>query len=285
MRWSDIDLDRGDLDRTRRRGEERSRARGTTFRTGTRYPPVSLPRFVGSDLVFTTTGTTPISGFGRLKDRLDGALGVSDWRFHDLRRTAVSGMARIGVGPHVIEKVLNHQSGVISGVAAVYNRHGYEVEKREAMERWAEHVEPLDVFRPRVALYRGSCAQATSCASGRAANQARARAYVGGSKVETLTGRDVAILVADVAERAPVLANRVLSTTRRLFGWAIGQGLIHANPCDRIERPTTERGRQRVLSTSEIRSMWRALDDPTWGALFRLCLLTAQRLSCDECIR
>ena len=31
--------------------------------------------------------------------------------------------------------------------------------------------------------------------------------------------------------------------------------------------------------------MWPALDDPTWGALFRLYLLTAQRLSCDECIR
>src|SRR5215207_2854650 len=51
-------------------------------------------------------------------------MGVSDWRFHDLRRTAASGTARIGVAPHVIEKVLNHQSGVISGVAAVYNRHG-----------------------------------------------------------------------------------------------------------------------------------------------------------------
>ena len=48
----------------------------------------------------------------------------------------------------------------------------------------------------------------------------------GARRVVTLTGRDVAILVADVAKRAPVLANRVLSTTRRLFGWAIGQGLI-----------------------------------------------------------
>src|SRR5215217_6060091 len=100
----------------------------------------------------------------------------------------------------------------------------------------------------------------------------------GARSVVTLTGRDVAILVADVAKRAPVLANRALSTARRLFGWAIGQGLIQANPCDRIERPTTERGRERVLSTSEIRSMWHALDDPTWGALFRLCLLTAQRV-------
>ena len=99
----------------------------------------------------------------------------------------------------------------------------------------------------------------------------------GARKLDAITGRDVAVLVADVAERAPVLANRVLSTTRRLFGWAIGQGLIQANPCDRIERPTTERGRERVLSTSEIRSLWHAFD-PAWGTLFRLCLLTAQRV-------
>src|SRR5215213_3444014 len=99
----------------------------------------------------------------------------------------------------------------------------------------------------------------------------------GARKLDAITGRDVAILVADVAERAPVLANRVLSTSRRLFGWAIGQGLIQANPCDRIERPTTERGRERVLSTSEIRCLWHAFD-PAWGTLFRLCLLTAQRV-------
>jgi integrase len=101
-----------------------------------------VPRFVGSDLVFTTTGTTPISGFGRVKERLDAIMGVSEWRFHDLRRTAASGMARIGVPPHVVEKVLNHASGQISGVAAVYNRHG-EAEKRDALERWALHVADL----------------------------------------------------------------------------------------------------------------------------------------------
>lgn len=64
----------------------------------------SVPRFAGSNYVFTTTGTTPVSGFGRLKERLDREVGFSDWWFHDLRRTTASGMARIGVAPHVIEK-------------------------------------------------------------------------------------------------------------------------------------------------------------------------------------
>lgn len=103
----------------------------------------SLPRFAGSDFVFTTTGATPISGFGRLKARLEKASGADDWRMHDIRRTVATNMAMMGVQPHVIEAVLNHKSGIVSGVAAVYNRHAYTQEKREALTKWADHVEAL----------------------------------------------------------------------------------------------------------------------------------------------
>lgn len=103
----------------------------------------SVPRFLNSDLVFTTTGDTPISGFGRLKQRLDIAVGIDteDWRLHDIRRTVATNMAMMGIQPHIIEAVLNHKSGIVSGVAAVYNRHAYNDEKRVALERWAERVE------------------------------------------------------------------------------------------------------------------------------------------------
>ncbi len=97
----------------------------------------TVPRFLNSDLVFTTNGRSPISGFGRLKDRLDGAVGASDWRLHDIRRTVATGMAKAGVQPHIVEAVLNHRSGIVSGVAAVYNRHAYLGEKREALTQWA----------------------------------------------------------------------------------------------------------------------------------------------------
>ena len=100
----------------------------------------SVPRFLGSDYVFTTTGSTPISGYGRAKDRLENKMKTAAWRTHDLRRTAASGMARLGVPPHVVEKVLNHRSGIISGVAAVYNRYGYESEKRDALEKWSAYL-------------------------------------------------------------------------------------------------------------------------------------------------
>lgn len=102
-----------------------------------------MPRFVGCDLVFTTTQEAPINGFSKGIRRVHERSQTSEWRFHDLRRTAASGMARAGVAPHVIEKVLNHISGSISGVAAVYNRWSHNPEKRAALDAWGSMLEQL----------------------------------------------------------------------------------------------------------------------------------------------
>lgn len=103
------------------------------------------PRFFNSDYVFTTTGKTPISGLGRLKDRLDKALpdGTEPWIIHDLRRTMSTNMAMLGVPQPVTEALLNHKTGVVSGVAAIYNVYSYADEKREALELWNSHVEKV----------------------------------------------------------------------------------------------------------------------------------------------
>jgi integrase len=90
--------------------------------------------------VFSLLGTKPFPGFSRAKRRLDQLSGVTGWRLHDLRRTCVSGMARLGTAPHVADKILNHQSGTISGVAAVYQRHEFLAERQEALKRWGTHV-------------------------------------------------------------------------------------------------------------------------------------------------
>ncbi len=58
------------------------------------------------------------------------------WTLHDLRRTATTGMARLGIAPHVADKVLNHTAGTIRGVAAVYNRFEYLDERRAALDAW-----------------------------------------------------------------------------------------------------------------------------------------------------
>jgi integrase len=90
--------------------------------------------------VFSLTGTKPFQSFSAAKRELDKLSGISDWRLHDLRRTCVSGMARLGVAPHVADKVLNHQAGTISGVAAVYQRHEFLAERKDALERWSFHL-------------------------------------------------------------------------------------------------------------------------------------------------
>ena len=148
MRWSELDLESGTWT------IPANRAKNATAHIVPLAPLAieilsAVPRFLGSDLVFTTTGETPISGFGRFKERLDAAMGddLPDWRFHDLRRTVATNMAMMGVQPHIIEAVLNHRTGIVSGVAAVYNRHAYLDEKREALNRWADRVEELT--RPR----------------------------------------------------------------------------------------------------------------------------------------
>ena len=101
----------------------------------------NLPRIEGG-WVFTTTGNTPISGWSKIKARLDGLMGdVPHWRLHDLRRTCATGMAEIGVAPHIVEAVLNHISGAKASVAGVYNRAAYAAEKKAALERWAAYIE------------------------------------------------------------------------------------------------------------------------------------------------
>ena len=98
-------------------------------------------------LVFPTPSGKPFMEFSNMKLQLDKECGVSGWVLHDLRRTVVSGMASLGVFPHVADKVLNHQSGTISGVAAVYQRHEFLLERKAAMELWDEYITHL--FRPR----------------------------------------------------------------------------------------------------------------------------------------
>ena len=97
-----------------------------------------------SDLIFTTTGRTPISGWSKTKGRLDRKLpDLPHWTFHDLRRTAVTGMSELGIPPHIIEAVINHQSGTKAGVAATYNRATHKAEKKLTLQRWADHVAAL----------------------------------------------------------------------------------------------------------------------------------------------
>ncbi|MGY6282641.1 tyrosine-type recombinase/integrase [Methylorubrum extorquens] len=102
-----------------------------------------VPRWDGREFVFGR-GSGPFSGFGHAKARLDKRTGIAvPWRIHDLRRTFATGAARLGVTIEVVERAINHTSGTFGGIVGVYQRHDYAQEKRDAMDRWAVHVEAL----------------------------------------------------------------------------------------------------------------------------------------------
>lgn len=101
----------------------------------------SLPRIGRDGLIFTTTGTTPFSGFGKAKSRLDAVVGAAEpWRLHDLRRTFATGLELLGVPQEVTEALLNHTSGKKAGVAGVYARHEYREERGHALTAWTRFV-------------------------------------------------------------------------------------------------------------------------------------------------
>ena len=141
-----------------------------------------IAEFKDSPLVFTTNGKSPVTGFSRAKEKLDAKMEklaraarslpeddaayrdalkipagqdlprlVPPFVLHDLRRTAATGMARLNIAPHVVDRVLNHSSGTIRGVAAVYNRFEYHDERRAALEAWGRYINNLLASRTSVA--------------------------------------------------------------------------------------------------------------------------------------
>lgn len=107
-----------------------------------------LPHIADGDLVFTSTGETPISGWSKAKAAIDKAAPLPSWRLHDLRRTCATGLQRLGISLQAIESVLGHIGGSRTGVVGVYQRHSFDVEKRQALDAWARHVEQIVSGKP-----------------------------------------------------------------------------------------------------------------------------------------
>jgi integrase len=127
----------------------------------------SLPNFAGAEgLVFTTNERTAVSGFSRAKRRIDELLpDLEPWTFHDLRRTAATGLQRLGVRLEVTEAILNHVSGSRAGITGVYQRHDWRVEKRDAAELWARHIEQLCAGKGGPFARQGSPIAQQTCSS------------------------------------------------------------------------------------------------------------------------
>jgi integrase len=100
---------------------------------------------IGAQFIFTTTGTTAVSGITKLIERLQRTEtdNAQRWTMHDLRRTFATGMQRLGVRLEVTEALLNHVSGSRGGVAGIYQRHQWAQEKRDAIELWSWFLDEI----------------------------------------------------------------------------------------------------------------------------------------------
>ena len=100
------------------------------------------PRFAGCDFVFTIDGKRVVNNWDEVKHRISAKAGItaSSWRLHDLRRTAASGMQKLGISVPIIEKALNHKSGTFRGIVSVYQQHDYADEIYVALQKWADYV-------------------------------------------------------------------------------------------------------------------------------------------------
>jgi integrase len=104
------------------------------------------------EFVFSANGRQAIGGYGRHKQAIDEASGVSDYVIHDLRRTARSLLSRAGVASDHAERCLGH---VIGGVRGVYDRHEFYEEKAKAFEALAAQVQRIIDPQPNVVAMRG----------------------------------------------------------------------------------------------------------------------------------
>lgn len=98
----------------------------------------------GASFVFgTSEDDKPFNGFGKSTKRMLTETGLPHFTLHDLRRTFATIHASLGTPVHVTEKLLNHASGTISGVAAVYNRHSYQAEMKSAAVEYDKQIAKL----------------------------------------------------------------------------------------------------------------------------------------------
>jgi integrase len=144
MRWRDLDLREGLW-----------HLPGTLTKNGVGHVVPLVPMVVAllqqaprldDEFVFPARAEKgrPLSGFSKSKARLAQLANVDAFTLHDFRRTAATGLASLGVAPHVIERLLNHVTGTLGGVAGVYNRYRYRDEVRQGLLMWTNHLVGLE---------------------------------------------------------------------------------------------------------------------------------------------
>jgi integrase len=139
MRWSELDFERGTwtIPAERVKNGRQHTLPLTPFAISIIE---SVPRRVGRDHLFGTRSDGGLSHWHAKAEQLDRRLTIKPWRIHDLRRSLATRLCDLGVAPHVVEQILNHQSGHRAGIVGVYNKSRYEREVVTALSMWTDHI-------------------------------------------------------------------------------------------------------------------------------------------------
>lgn len=144
LKWDEIDFDKEQIVKSGERTKN-----GKPHTTHLASPALielkKLARSMGnSEFVFSTTGTTPASGIGKAKERIDRFLGddFEAWRIHDIRTGLASALAEAGEAENIVDRILNHSASgsAPSTVARVYNQANLLPQRARALDRWADMV-------------------------------------------------------------------------------------------------------------------------------------------------
>lgn len=91
-------------------------------------------------------GHSPVTGWVAAKALIDEKVKIPAWVIHELRHTAVSGMASLGISPHIVSKVVSHTLGrTVSAVTSGYVHADFQAEKAAALQAWADQLFPPPV--------------------------------------------------------------------------------------------------------------------------------------------
>jgi integrase len=97
-----------------------------------------------TEQVFPNSTCDPSLAVSRIIYRVQHRFGIPHWTVHDLRRTALTGMAKLGIAPIILGHIANHRTTTKAGMTlGVYVHHAYEKEKREALELWADRLQGI----------------------------------------------------------------------------------------------------------------------------------------------
>jgi integrase len=159
LKWDEIDLARGVLTipgtRTKSRNE---------LRIALPEPALeiirAMPRRADRQYLFGERGGE-YSRWGFAKQAIDRRLAEAGhqfkrWTLHDLRRTARTKLSELGIAPHVAELVLNHIGHRGSVDVSVYDKHHYQSEIKDALQKWADALTKIVEGGPKVVPIRAT---------------------------------------------------------------------------------------------------------------------------------